>query len=293
VTPFELGLVLLSALLHSLWNAATKGSASPLGYLLAFEIVTTGATLLLLPFFEISEIPREVWWLLAATAVAHGFYGYFLAMAYTRGELTLVYPIARTTPAFVPLVAVPLLGESLTGLGIGGIGLVVLGMWLVQTGGRVRLRDFATAGAGFAYLTLATTVVYSLLDKQAMAVLDGSAWTGPAPRAVVYYFLLTSAQMPVFAALALPRTGWSALGGVFRTELRSVLLGAAAALASYALILEALRTASVSYVVAVRQTSVLFALLLAVRWLGERPTPARIAGAAATVAGVALIALRG
>ena len=67
---------------------------------------------------------------------------------------------------------------------------------------------------------------------------------------------------------------------------------ALASFASYALILEALRTAPVSYVVAVRQTSVIFAVILAVGWLGERPSRIRVLGGLATVVGVALIALR-
>lgn len=293
MTPFELGIVLLSALLHALWNAAAKGSASPMGYVLAMEVATTVAAVALLPFFEPGEIPRLVWGLLAATAVAHGFYAYFLSLAYQHGELTVVYPIARTTPAFVPLIAVPLLGESVSLAGALGIALVVAGMWGVQTEGRLRLRDFATAGAAFSYLTLATTVVYSLVDKQAMAGLEAAPWSGAAPRAVVYYFLISAAQLPVFAALALPRVGWRSVAHAFRSEGRTVLGGGVAALASYGLILEALRTASVSYVVAVRQTSVLFAVLLAVRWLGERPSWQRVVGGAATVVGVALISLLG
>ena len=62
---------------------------------------------------------------------------------------------------------------------------------------------------------------------------------------------------------------------------------------SYALILEALRTTSVSYVVAVRQFSVVFAAALAVIWLRERPSRPRLMGTVAIVGGVALIALRG
>ena len=69
--------------------------------------------------------------------------------------------------------------------------------------------------------------------------------------------------------------------------------GSTAALLSYGLILEALRSASVSYVVALRQMSVLFALVLAIRWLGEQPSWIRLTGGLATVAGVALIAVRG
>ena len=49
-------------------------------------------------------------------------------------------------------------------------------------------------------------------------------------------------------------------------------------------------TAPASYVVAVRQTSVLFAVVLGVAVLRERPGRPRVVGAAATVLGVALIA---
>jgi drug/metabolite transporter (DMT)-like permease len=58
-------------------------------------------------------------------------------------------------------------------------------------------------------------------------------------------------------------------------------------------VLQALATAPASYVVAVRQASVLFALLLGVLRLRERPGRPRVLGALATVAGVALIALYG
>lgn len=51
-----------------------------------------------------------------------------------------------------------------------------------------------------------------------------------------------------------------------------------------------MRTAPVSYLVAVRQTSVLFAVAMAMLTLGERPGRGRISGALASVAGVALIA---
>ena len=69
------------------------------------------------------------------------------------------------------------------------------------------------------------------------------------------------------------------------------LLSALAALVSYVLVLQALRTAQVSYVVAVRQCSVLFAVAFAVWALSERPNRARVTGTLGTVAGVVLIAL--
>lgn len=80
-----------------------------------------------------------------------------------------------------------------------------------------------------------------------------------------------------------------------RASIRSEGLGAARSvaisLASYALILEALRTAQVSYVVAVRQSSVLFVMAMSILWLGEKPGWKRGLGAVTIVAGVALLSI--
>jgi drug/metabolite transporter (DMT)-like permease len=73
----------------------------------------------------------------------------------------------------------------------------------------------------------------------------------------------------------------------------AVLLVVAASFASYTLILQALRTAPVSYVVAARQSSVVFAVALALLWLRERPSRARLVGALLTVVGVATIGWAG
>ena len=59
----------------------------------------------------------------------------------------------------------------------------------------------------------------------------------------------------------------------------------------YALVLLALQRASAPAVAAVRESSVVIATALAAVVLHERVTPARIAGAAVVVGGIALIAL--
>jgi drug/metabolite transporter (DMT)-like permease len=291
MTSLEVGLVLLSALLHASWNTATKGSENPTAFLLGIEVLTAVVSIPLLFLFELSEIPTAVWWLLAGTGVTHALYAYWLSRAYVHGELTLVYPIARSTPAFVPLLAIPLLGESVSLLGAAGIALVVCGIWAVQTEGRLRLGELASLGAIFAYLTLATTVAYSLIDKQSMHLLGEAQWSGPAPRAIVYMVLLYYFYIPFFAALSLPKVGWRAVRTVMRRETPAVIGSALCGVASYTLILQVMQTAPVSYVVAVRQSSVLFAVVLSVLFLRERPGRVRVLGAAATVAGVALISL--
>jgi drug/metabolite transporter (DMT)-like permease len=116
-------------------------------------------------------------------------------------------------------------------------------------------------------------------------------WSGPLPIALAYYFLLSVPIFFFFTPYALwrvPRATWFR---IWRGQWPRVIGGALAGLLSYALILEALRTASISYVTAVRQTSVLFGALFAAYLLSERPSPLRLLGSAATVVGVALIAL--
>jgi drug/metabolite transporter (DMT)-like permease len=293
MTPVELAMVLASALLHATWNTAAKGSRSPAGYLVATGLASALAGLPVLFAFSFAEVPAPLWGVLAGTSIAHALYAFWLSRAYVHGELTLVYPISRTTPAFMPLVAIPLLGESLTLAGALGIALVVLGMWLVQTDGRLRREDLASRGAAFAYLTLLATVAYSLFDKQAMALLDGAAWSGAAPRSVAYFYFLSVVPLPLFWLLARRDAPASVVREILREERAQVLGGVVAGFVSYALILEALRTASVSYVVAARQASVVFVVLFGVAWLRERPGPVRIAGVGASVGGVVLIALRG
>ena len=127
--PFELALVLLSGLLHASWNAATKGSETPVGFMLAMEAVSLALFVpILLLGFDPFEVPTAVWGLVLVSAFVHALYSWWLSSAYERSELSLVYPIVRSTPALVPLVAVPLLGESLSVAGALGIALVVLSL---------------------------------------------------------------------------------------------------------------------------------------------------------------------
>ena len=291
MTPFVLGIVLASALMHALWNAYAKDSESPIVFLGLVHVVTTVAGIPLLWFLDFGEIPRAVWVLLLATGMVHSGYMSWLSLAYERGEMSVVYPIARSTPAFVPLIAIPLMGDPVSVVGAAGIAVTVVGLWIVQSGGRLGLAALRSPGTGFAYLTLIATVGYSLIDKQAMVELNETEWTSVVPIAVAYYFLLCFPIAFFFMPYAIWRVPGELWGRVWREQWPRVLGGTVAGFLSYGLILEALRTASVSYVTALRQTSVLFAAALAAYLLHERPTRPRVLGSLATVLGVALIAL--
>lgn len=291
MNPSELALVLASALLHAAWSAAIKGARSPLAFGTAQQLAEAPLALAALCWIDLADLSAGVWALLAATSLAHGLYGYWMALAYERAELTRVYPIIRSTPALLPLVAIPL-GEHVTPLGALGIAGVVAGVWLVY-GDTLSPRKLLAPDLVYAWLTLGATVGYSLADKLAMAELHAGAWRGGLPKPLAWYALLVLGSLAVRLPLALRALEPGELAESARRHVGRVVLSSLAGLAGYGLILHVLQTAPASYVVAVRQLSVLFAAAIAMRFLGERPSRARLAGAGLTVVGVATIAAAG
>lgn len=289
----NLALVLTSALLHAGWSVSIKGSGDPLAFNVLQWLVFSLALLGLAPWIEWHLLPGALWWLLAGAGVAHGLYSYWLSRALERADLSLVYPIVRSTPAFLPLLAIPLLGEIPSPAGLLGIAGVVAGLWLVQGSRRLHARELAASGLRFAYLTLAATVAYSLVDKLAMGQLATRPPASPLPWAFIYMLLLSALSGGLLLPLALRDRGLRALYHSSHGLLGRAALAAAVSGLSYGLCLLAFETAEASYVVAVRQTSVIFAAPLAVPLLREQLDFRRTAGALATVAGVALIALWG
>ena len=284
-------MVMASALLHATWSASIKGSSDPVAFNVIQGSLTVAVGVLLAPWMALPELGMHVWLLLAATGVAHGLYWYGLSRALGESDLSLAYPIIRSTPALLPFIAVPLLGEQLSLLGGLGIAIVASGIWVLQ--GTAPKGPRGGRGLQLAYFTLATTVAYSLLDKQIMAQVSAAPWHGELPRSLVMYLLISFTGLLGFLPLALRRLQPGTLRATWRQQRGRAAVAAAIGLVGYGLILEAYRTAPASYVVAVRQMSVLFALAIAVGLLGEHTTWRRLLGGVATVTGVVMIALWG
>ncbi len=86
------------------------------------------------------------------------------------------------------------------------------------------------------------------------------------------------------------RRGREAVAYVARGWRRG-LIGGAASLGAYAIVLWAMTRAPIAAVAALRETSVLFAALIGAVWLKEGFGWPRLAGAASVVAGVAALKL--
>ncbi len=83
-----------------------------------------------LPLFIREAIPSTGWFIILISGIIHFGYWWLLSAAYTHGDLSVVYPIARSAPLYVLIVTIVFLNESLSIIGIIGIIVVVSGRCL-------------------------------------------------------------------------------------------------------------------------------------------------------------------
>jgi drug/metabolite transporter (DMT)-like permease len=266
-------LALGSAFLHALWNV-----------LLARERDTEAATAVamatsVLVFAPVAvltwDVDPKVWPFVVVTSLLQLTYFALLAAAYSRAEISFVYPLARgVAPVLVLLVGVVALGVGATALQALGVVLVGVGVLLVRGLGH---GDAVGLTLG---LSIASVIAaYTLVDKDGIAYADPIVYLelGMAPAAAGYLLLV----------LALSHGGQR-----LRDALRPAPAGAGViSFCAYALVLAALQRAPAASVAAVRETSVVIVAVLAAVMLHERVGPMRLAGAVTVVAGVALLAL--
>lgn len=271
--------VLLSALIHASWNALVKLGDDKL---LNTVLVASGCGLIgavALPFLPPPAI--ESWPYLAASAVIQVLYFLLLAAAYRTGDMGQAYPLMRgTAPLLVAVASGPLIGEALPFGRWVGIALIsggVLSLAFERTDLLVRQRK----AIGFALANAVVICCYTLVDGV------GVRLSGAPAAYTLWIFLMSSAPLMIWAMI------WR--GTDFRRLLRRkfhiCLIGGAGTAGSYGLALWAMTLAPVAAVAALRETSILFAVVISVVILKERMTARRLLSAVIVAAGAIAIRL--
>jgi len=284
-----LALVLASAAAHATWNLLLKRAQQPevfAWWLSGFALVGALPIALILAFHTTFEVVGI--WYVIATILLHICYFLFLGRSLARGDLSLVYPIARGFgPGLVPILAVFSLGETVTSLGWVGIGAVVVGIYTMAWWGQLRRFTTLTAlranlpGLGYALLTGLCIALYTIVDKR------GVAHVSP----FLYLYLMTSGVAVGWMPYIIRNYGTAGIIWEWRHEWISVIAASALLFLAYGLVLTAMSITDVSFVAPVREVGSLFALVLGALVLKEVVTPGRVVGAIIIVAGVALITL--
>lgn len=295
--PLAIALVLIAATLHAAWNVLLKTSGD-----------TLGTALRLQAFGSIVLVPiGVVGWLLSgrppldagglALAVVSGVleagYFIFLSAAYARGDLSLVYPLARgSAPSVAVVVGVGLLGERLAPGASLGVLCLLGGILLVSRPWRaIRAAGREHRGAiGFALATGGTIAAYSAVDRLGVRAMP--PWLYGA-------FLAVFATTFLWTAVAFGRRrGW--LAPAPTTARRRSMIGrdglaGVLSLTAYLLILFAYSIAPLATVAPLRESGIVLAAVWGALRMGEtaggREAATRIVAAALIVAGAVLLAL--
>ena len=290
----SIALILISAFCHALWNFYSKSSRDTriLFFWCGFYTIVIAFVA-----FGIKQpiVPKPVWIYIAGSAFVHLLYKLSLTQAYTVGEISFVYPIARAAPAFLPLFAFLFLNERVSAQGLMGILCVMTSILLYQQREKhIQFKAFfrflRDRDALWAYATLASVIGYSLIDKQGMSEFHRYSTDVPLWRAVTYYLMENSISQALYGLTCLARFPHQQVAQLGRREWKRSLAIVGLSLTSYSLILYVLMTEKVSYVTAVRQCSVIFVVLLGGYALKETYTKRRFIAAVVMVFGIFLIA---
>jgi drug/metabolite transporter (DMT)-like permease len=288
--------VLGSALLHALWNALVRSASDKFS---STVWIVCGAAVWALPLLVTTPVPAsESWPYLLASVLIHGVYFTLVALAYRGSELGVAYPLMRgSAPALTAVFGVLLLGETLNMSAITGVALVCAG---VLSMGVAAWRNGASAQSsqrpsvqGFtimvALLNAVVIASYTLVDGAGVRV-AGNPWSY-----TLYLFIGTALLMGL---MALVRGRWQAralnntVTRMSRREgLRLAAWGGAGTLGAYGLVLWAFAQAPVALVAALRETSIVFALLLGAVFLKERLTRPKLIAVALIATGAVCLKL--
>ena len=264
-------------MLHAAWNALLKRLGGDGGVIWLSQVCGVLAALPLAWWrLDPATLTPRAWGWLALAGVVQGVYFALLGRAYARGDLSLVYPLARGGGvALAALSSAFVFHDALSTLTLAGIAAVCLGTVQLSRGGQAD-----PVGVGLALLVAVSLGVGSTTDKLAMGDLD------PAVYAVGQFI----AAILVSAPRALGAQRASVLRAAREHPGRSLAIGVLSLL-SYGLALLAFRAGPLAVAVALRESSVLFGAAIGVFGFGERMTGRRAAGLATVVLGLALLRL--
>ena len=274
-----LAAVLLAAVLHAFWNFQVRGSVDKAVGLGAVVVGHLPIAIISLAFVELPSLSS--WPFIVASAGLHLGYQIFLMHAYRFGELTQIYPIARgSAPLIIAVVSLLFLQTPVTSAEIIGI-LMVSGGIILHGIFQFHHAKAPLTGLVLALITGCFIAGYSLVDGYGAR----HASTG-----FGYFAVLTILNALVFAVyLRLFHPG--VLSRLPHEGRRTMVIGGTLSYFAYGLVLWAVLSAPIAVVSALRETSVLFALILGTIFLRERLTAMKIAVTLVILAGVVVLRL--
>ncbi len=272
-------LVLGAATLHAVWNALVKVSSDRLAITAIMVMSQAAVAFVAVQFLPYPE--PESWRYIAVSAVLSTAYGLFLIKAYEYGDLSHVYPISRgSAPLIVAVVSVVIIGEALSRQAGVSIAVITIGiMSLTFTRGTEGLREpraiFFALGTG---LFIAS---YTVVDGLGARVAGN-------PHSYAFWLHLLNGIPITLIAIYFRRK--SVLEAA-RLSWKPGVISGVVSLVAYWIVIWAMTQAPIAMVSAVRETGMIFAVLIGVFVLKERLDLVRLASIVTTFVGALFLKL--
>ena len=267
--------VLGAAFLHASWNALIKTGTSKQSAMLILSVCQglIGFGLALWRGWPVSA----AWPWLLGSGVIHMFYQLFLSYAYELGDLSRVYPIARGTAPMIVLgiswlfLADVISSPELIGIVVLGAGILLMAHGVFAGGEQRKMLPFAFGSA-------VATAGYSIADGMGARV---------AGDPILYVGWLMMVAGLFYAPVAIAIKGRGLLAAPLRAWAKGLFAGALS-MGSYVVAVWAMTKAPIAVVAAVRETSILFAVLIGWLVFAEKMTRSKAIAACIIVGGVVL-----
>ena len=277
MTTGVFAMVLGAAVLHAAWNALVKVHADRLVMIAIMMMSQVGMAMLVIPFVAFPT--PESWPYIGASTALNTAYCVFLISAYRYGDLSHAYPVSRgSAPLIVAVVSVAVVGETLTRQAGLSVVVIALGiMSLTLTRGAEGFRDPRTML--YALGTGVFIAGYTIVDGLGARLADNA-------HSYTFWVHLVNGIPITLLALYLRR------GRVLvsvRQSWKVGVLGGLISLLAYWIVIWAMTQAPLALVSAVRETSMVFAVLFGVFILKERLDLVRLASIGTTLIGTVML----
>jgi drug/metabolite transporter (DMT)-like permease len=256
---YALTLVLVAAFIHACWNLIAKKIYGGVAFSWLFSACVVVIYLPLAIALFIIKQPYFPWTaiaIVAASSIFHTAYFLLLTLGYRKGDLSLVYPLARCSgPLLSVTAAVFILGERPSMTALAGCAAIAVGVFVLLGNLQKLFRSDSSAAVICAFLAGTATAAYTIFDKYAVSMYLISP--------ILVQYFINIGRLAVLTPFAL----------------------------SYILVLTALVFSPVSYVAPAREISILIGTFMGTRLLAEGHAVRRLIGAAVMMLGLTALAV--
>ena len=269
--------VILAAFLHAVWNAMVKNEENK--YLAVTAIVlghvpASVFIILLTPIPSVESIPFII-----LSALLHIGYEWYLLSAYRFGDLTKVYPIARgTAPILITIVSLIFLGVALSNFEILGIFIISLEILSLSLQGAEGIKN--RSAVIYALVTGFFIMGYSITDGYGARVsnsfLSYMGWS----------FILNATIFPIILKI---NNKSEIITKTFKEGKKIFFIGGTLSYIVYGIVIWGFTQAPIALITALRETSIIFALLIGTFFLKEKFTLLKVIATFIIFFGVALL----